>query len=239
MAEVSAEDADVADLRAGIDALAGLLAGSLGLPELLAQVAVFTCRAIPGADGAAVTLLRVDSTDATLAERAASAPFVTAIDEVQYVTLGEGPGVTAVRDRRAVRSGSLGGEKMWPKFGPRVGRMGVHSALALQIHRLTPMVFQQTIDPTPSSQSLILHSCDIWINITPYRHSNGSASGGSQLYGPLYVSDSSRSPAGTRPSNRGTHPTAPRPTPHQQLKGSTPLSSPRSHPSGWPTAAAA
>ncbi|MBJ7339310.1 GAF and ANTAR domain-containing protein [Mycolicibacterium sp.] len=133
MAEVSAEDADVADLRAGIDALAGLLAGSLGLPELLAQVAVFTCRAIPGADGAAVTLLRVDSTDATLAERAASAPFVTAIDEVQYVTLGEGPGVTAVRDRRAVRSGSLGGEKMWPKFGPRVGRMGVHSALALPL----------------------------------------------------------------------------------------------------------
>ena len=32
-----------------------------------------------------------------------------------------------------VRSGSLGGEKMWPRFGPRVGRLGVHSALSLPL----------------------------------------------------------------------------------------------------------
>jgi GAF domain-containing protein len=132
-AESAQFSADAADLRAGIDDLAGLLAGSLGLPELLAQVAAFTCRAIPGADGAAVTLLRVDTTDTAVAALAASASFVEAIDEVQYVTLHEGPGITAVRDRRAVRSGSLGGEKMWPRFGPRVGRMGVHSALALPL----------------------------------------------------------------------------------------------------------
>ncbi|GAB7066302.1 GAF and ANTAR domain-containing protein [Mycobacterium hodleri] len=130
MTEVTASDADVADLRAGIDALAGLLAGSLALPELLAQVAAFTCRAIPGADGAAVTLLQFDTTVAALA---ASAPFVAAIDEIQYVTLGEGPGITAARGRRPVRSGSLGGEKKWPRFGPRVGRMGVHSVLALPL----------------------------------------------------------------------------------------------------------
>ena len=143
MAEFTADEADVeestqfsvdaADLRAGIDALSGLLAASLGLPEVLAQVAAFTCRAIPGADGAAVTLLRVGTADIEVAELAASAPFVTAIDEIQYVTLDEGPGLTAVRDRRAVRSGSLGGEKMWPRFGPRVGRMGVHSAMALPL----------------------------------------------------------------------------------------------------------
>jgi GAF domain-containing protein len=143
MADFTADDADVAesaqfsadsaDLRAGTDDLAGLLADSLGLAELLAQVAAFTCRAIPRADGAAVTLLRVDSTDVGVAARAASAPFVTAIDEIQYVTLDEGPGITAVREGRAVRSGSLGGEKMWPRFGPRVSRMGVHSALALPL----------------------------------------------------------------------------------------------------------
>jgi GAF domain-containing protein len=125
--------ADAADLRAGIDDLAGLLAGSLGLSELLVQVSAFTQRAIPGADGAAVTMLRMDADDAAVAELAASAPFVAAIDEVQYVTLQEGPGITAVRERRPVRSGSLGGEKMWPRFGPRVGRMGVHSALALPL----------------------------------------------------------------------------------------------------------
>ena len=70
MAEFTAQDdrsptseqisADDADLRAGIDDLAGLVAGSLGLPELLAEVAAFAVRAIPGADGAGVTLLRID-----------------------------------------------------------------------------------------------------------------------------------------------------------------------------------
>ncbi|MET0455743.1 MAG: GAF and ANTAR domain-containing protein [Mycobacterium sp.] len=125
--------ADAADLRAGLDDLAGLLAGSLELPELLTQVAAFTVRAIPGADGAAVTLLRSGDTETGVAARAASASFVEAIDEIQYAILDEGPCITAVRDGRAVRSGSLGGEKMWPRFGPRVGRMGVHSVLALPL----------------------------------------------------------------------------------------------------------
>jgi hypothetical protein len=47
--------ADHADLRAGIGALAGLVADSLGLTALLAEVAAFAVRAIPGADGAGVT----------------------------------------------------------------------------------------------------------------------------------------------------------------------------------------
>jgi GAF domain-containing protein len=125
--------ADAADLQAGIGALAGLVAGSLGLPELLAEVAGFAVRAIPGADGAGVTLLRLDRVDNMVEELAASAPFVAEIDHVQYVTLNEGPCITAALERRTVRSGSLGGEKMWPRFGPRVGRMGVHSALSLPL----------------------------------------------------------------------------------------------------------
>jgi GAF domain-containing protein len=125
--------ADDADLRAGIGDLAGLVADSLGLPELLGEVAAFAVRAIPGADGAGVTLLRVDRVDNMVEALAASAPFVAEIDEIQYVTLHEGPCVTAALERRTVRSGSLGGEKMWPRFGPRVGRLGVHSALSLPL----------------------------------------------------------------------------------------------------------
>ncbi len=30
-----------------------------------------------------------------------------------------------------MRSGSLGGEKMWPRFGPPVGLLRVHNALSL------------------------------------------------------------------------------------------------------------
>jgi GAF domain-containing protein len=125
--------ADAADLRAGIDALAGLVTGSLGLPELLAEVSTFAVRAIPGADGAGVTLLRVDRMDNMVEALAASAPFVAEIDEIQYMTVKEGPCITAALERRTVRSGSLGGEKMWPRFGPRVGRLGVHSALSLPL----------------------------------------------------------------------------------------------------------
>lgn len=128
--QVSADDAD---LQVGIGELAGLVAGSLRLPELLAEVATFAVRAIPGADGAGVTLLQLDRKDNMVAALAASAPFVVEIDEIQYVTLNEGPCITAALERRTVRSGSLGGEKMWPRFGPRVGRLGVHSALSLPL----------------------------------------------------------------------------------------------------------
>ncbi|MDD4868767.1 MAG: GAF and ANTAR domain-containing protein [Mycobacterium sp.] len=128
--------ADAADLRAGIEDLAGLVLDRLGLPELLAEVSRFAARAIPGADGAGVTALqvgRVDNVDNMVQALAASAPFVAEIDEIQYVRLKEGPCITAALERRTVRSGSLGGEKMWPRFGPRVGRLGVHSALSLPL----------------------------------------------------------------------------------------------------------
>ncbi len=89
--------------------------------------------AIPGADGAGVTLLRVDHPDNMVEALAASAPFVSEIDHIQYTMLQEGPCITAALERRTVRSGSLGGERMWPRFGPRVGRLGVHSALSLPL----------------------------------------------------------------------------------------------------------
>ncbi|MEP6482405.1 MAG: GAF and ANTAR domain-containing protein, partial [Rhodoglobus sp.] len=87
----------------------------------------------PGADGAGVTLLRMDRTNSRVEALAASHPFVAEIDEIQYVTLNEGPCITAATEARTVRSGSLGGEKMWPRFGPRVGRLGIHSALSLPL----------------------------------------------------------------------------------------------------------
>lgn len=124
---------DAADLQRSLGELAGLVTGSLGLEELLGRVAGFAAQAIPGADGAGVTLLEVDQGTHRVQALAASDPFVAQIDEIQYVTLGEGPCITAALERRTVRSGSLGGEKMWPRFGPRVGRLGIHSALSLPL----------------------------------------------------------------------------------------------------------
>ena len=133
VASLVARQSDDEELRAGLDDLAGLVAGSLALAELLAEVATFAVRAIPGADGAGVTLLRVDRTDNMVEALASSAPFVDEIDHIQYVTLHEGPCITAAFERRTVRSGSLGGERMWPRFGPRVGRLGINSALSLPL----------------------------------------------------------------------------------------------------------
>ncbi len=126
-------DADEADLQASLGGLASLVTGTIGLSDLLEQVATFAARAIPGADGAGVTLLRMDRVDNRVEALAASHSFVSEIDEIQYVTLNEGPCITAATEARTVRSGSLGGEKMWPRFGPRVGRLGVHSALSLPL----------------------------------------------------------------------------------------------------------
>ena len=125
--------ADTADLRASLAALAGLVTRSQGLHELLERVATFAANAIPGADGAGVTLLKVDGAAHRVDGLAASHPFVTEIDEIQYVTVKEGPCITAVLEGRTVRAGSLAAERMWPRFGPRVGRLGVHSALSLPL----------------------------------------------------------------------------------------------------------
>ncbi|MEO7069062.1 MAG: GAF and ANTAR domain-containing protein [Nostocoides sp.] len=124
---------DEADLQTGLAALAGLVTDTIGLDELLNRVANSAVRAIPGADGAGVTLLRMDLPGNRVAALAASAPFVKEIDAIQYDVLDEGPCITAALEQRTVRSGSLGGEALWPRFGPRVGRLGVHSVLSLPL----------------------------------------------------------------------------------------------------------
>lgn len=125
--------AEEQDLQAGLGGLAGLVSDSVPLEALLKQVATFAVRAIPGADGAGVTLLLADRADDQVQALAASAPFVSEIDAIQYEVLHEGPCITAALEGRTVRSGSLGGDKQWPRFGPRVSRLGVHSVLSLPL----------------------------------------------------------------------------------------------------------
>jgi len=116
------------DLAASLAGLAGLLTGVRPLRETLTHVAEFAVQAIPGADGAGLTMLEEDRPQTVVS----SAEFVRAVDGVQY-GLGEGPCLLAVTSRTTQVSGSLGGEARWPRFGPRVGRMGVHSALSLPL----------------------------------------------------------------------------------------------------------
>lgn len=64
---------------------------------------------------------------------AVTAQFVREIDVLQYEVLREGPCISCMQERVAQVSGSLGGDRRWPRFGARVGRLGVASALALPL----------------------------------------------------------------------------------------------------------
>jgi GAF domain-containing protein len=116
------------DLTESLAALSRLSSSVLTLEDLLTRVASYAVRAIPGADGAGLTLIEVDRADTVVK----SAPFVREVDDIQY-GLGEGPCVTAAATGRTTRSGSLGGDQRWPRFGARVSRLGVHSVLSLPL----------------------------------------------------------------------------------------------------------
>ena len=115
-------------LRASLDGVARLGSRQLGLEQLLTSVADLAVRAIPGADGAGLTLLEWDRADTLVA----TAGFVREVDAIQYA-IGQGPCITAAAENHTVVSGSLGGDPRWKLFGSRVARLGVHSVMSLPL----------------------------------------------------------------------------------------------------------
>lgn len=108
--------------------LSRLGTGRMDLEGVLTRVARYAVQAIPGADGAGLTLLEDDRPDTIVT----TADFVSEVDAIQY-ELGQGPCITAAREGQTVRSGSLGGDPRWSRFGGAVARLGVHSVLSLPL----------------------------------------------------------------------------------------------------------
>jgi hypothetical protein len=104
-AEAAERRGEDEDLQVSVVALSTLATGQLDLEGLLTSVAVFAVRAIPGADGAGLTLLEENRSDTVVT----TAPFVREVDDIQY-GLGQGPCITAAADAKTVTSGSLGGD---------------------------------------------------------------------------------------------------------------------------------
>ena len=94
----------------------------------MTRVATYAVKAIPGADGAGLTLLEDDRADTIVS----TADFVRKVDDIQYA-MGQGPCITAARDGQTVISESLGADPRWRRFGGSVARLGVHSALSLPL----------------------------------------------------------------------------------------------------------
>ncbi|MCW2527881.1 MAG: hypothetical protein JWM76_2741 [Pseudonocardiales bacterium] len=127
---LSGQDAAAASLRDSLLGLAVLTVGvgQQGLKTLLHEVAALAVGAIPGAEGVGVTLLESGRPDTIVA----SADFVREVDAIQY-GLGEGPCITAATERRTVHSNRLGAARDWPRFGPKIAALGVHSVLSLPL----------------------------------------------------------------------------------------------------------
>lgn len=127
----SATDDD--DLSSAVRELTAIVAGSLSLKDLLTRVASSAVLAIPGADVAGATLLQAGRVENVVQSLGASAELASQIDAIQYEMVDEGPCITAALEAGPVWSGSLGGDRRWPRFGPRAGRLGVHSVLSLPL----------------------------------------------------------------------------------------------------------
>jgi GAF domain-containing protein len=115
-------------LQQSLGALARLETGRLGLMGTLTKVAELAVQAVPGADGAGLTLLEQNRPDTLVA----TADFVSEVDAIQY-GIGQGPCISAAAESRTVQSNSLGGDGRWPQFGAKVSRLNVHSALSLPL----------------------------------------------------------------------------------------------------------
>ena len=134
--ELTAEQSasDTQDVVAAVQGLAGLMADVDELEDVLADIARFAMTAVPGADGVGVTVVRMSAGPAVqVLGWAVTDPFVREVDRLQYEVCGEGPCLTAMHTRRPLTSGSLGSDSRWPRFGGRVARRNVHSALSLPL----------------------------------------------------------------------------------------------------------
>ena len=116
------------DLAESLEGLSEVIFGQRPLAETLTEIAQFAVRAVPRADGSGLAILEEGRARTVVS----SAEFVRHVDDIQY-ELGQGPCLMAVESAHTQMSGSLGGDSRWPRFGPRVGRMGVHSALSLPL----------------------------------------------------------------------------------------------------------
>ena len=108
--------------------LAGLSSTRLSLEDLLTQVTLLAIKAVPGADAAGLIVIETDRVN-TVAE---SAPPIREITNIQS-TFKEGPSIRATTTGQVARSGYVGADPRWPRFGALASRMGVNSSLSLPL----------------------------------------------------------------------------------------------------------
>lgn len=116
------------DLSPALMKLVQIPLGQADIVSVLHSIAHVLHESITGVDGASIRFVEADRADVV----AGTEEFAIELERLQD-ELGEGPSLSAVAGAQPVLSGSLGGEPRWSRFGPRAGRAGLHSVLALPL----------------------------------------------------------------------------------------------------------
>jgi hypothetical protein len=90
MVSPTQRESDEAELHAGLNKVAGIVAGARGVIDILHDVAEFAVQAIPGFDGAGVALIDTRQGIHNVQTWAATELLVHDIDAAQYDELKEG-----------------------------------------------------------------------------------------------------------------------------------------------------
>jgi len=116
------------DLTALHQALAGVVLGGRGLPEVLTDITVIARREIPGSEASSITLIRreIPFTAAFDGQMAMDA------DELQYQR-GYGPCVDAGRAGQLFIVEDMRQEQRWPDYAQHVAEQGVRSSLSVPL----------------------------------------------------------------------------------------------------------
>jgi GAF domain-containing protein len=118
------------DLVASLAQATREISASGHLPAVLETIVQAVQRSLPGVDHAGISVTHKDGRVETLA---ATDPFVTALDELQY-ELAEGPCLTAIFDSTVVTINDARHEQRWPRFIPRAVELGLRSQIGLRLY---------------------------------------------------------------------------------------------------------
>ena len=127
-------EADEIDLYTGLRGVAGWWRARRGVIDLLGDVAEFAAQAIPGVDGVGVALIQLARRHTANSNMGGH----SGIRRTRSTSSSTRNSTRAPASRVCSRggpcvSGSLGSDGRWPRFGGRVARMGVHSALSMPL----------------------------------------------------------------------------------------------------------
>ncbi|MDQ0376171.1 GAF and ANTAR domain-containing protein [Amycolatopsis thermophila] len=120
-----AEGAELAD---ALSAVVRTLEPEPDVERTVANIVRAVAATVPGTEDAGVSLL--DSGE--LKSVAPSSERVSRLDQLQH-KLGEGPCVDAVFEDPVYRTGDIGADRRWPRFGSGAAELGIRSMLAVRL----------------------------------------------------------------------------------------------------------